>query len=95
MFTPNIMLAEGRYWLFFTGGSFYSWKGEGPDSKIGIAVSDSPDGPWKKLASNPTLSNNDVPKQFDSNLLDDSCLIVRDGRYWFYYKAHQLGKRLG
>lgn len=91
-FTPNILVAEGRYWLFYTGVSFYPGKGKGPDSKIGIAVSDSPDGPWEKLASNPALTNSDDPKQFDSHLVDDACLIVRDGKYWFYYKGRQLGK---
>ena len=93
VFTPNILVAEGRYWLFYTGVSFYPGKGKGgPDSKIGIAVSDAPDGPWEKLASNPALRNSDDPKQFDSHLVDDACLIVRDGKYWFYYKGRQLGK---
>ncbi|YCM42495.1 family 43 glycosylhydrolase [Verrucomicrobiaceae bacterium 227] len=95
VFTPNIMVAEERYWLFFSGVSFYPEKGKGPDSKIGIAVSDSPDGPWEKLASNPALSNSADPKQFDSHLVDDACLIVRDGKYWFYYKGRQLGKSPG
>lgn len=95
VFTPNILVAEGRYWLFFTGVSFYPGKGKGPDSKIGIAVSDSPDGPWEKLDSNPALTNSDDPKQFDSHLVDDACLIVRDGKYWFYYKGRQLGKGPG
>ena len=30
--------------------------------------------------------------QFDSHLVDDACLIVRDGKYWLYYKGRQLGK---
>ena len=92
VFTPNILVAEGRYWLFYTGVSFYPGKGKGPDSKIGIAVSDSPDGPWEKLASNPALTNSDAAAQFDSHLVDDACLIVRNGKYWFYYKGRQLGK---
>ncbi len=32
---------------------------------------------------------------FDSHLVDDACLIVRDGKYWFYYKGRQLGKSPG
>lgn len=93
VFTPNIMVAEGRYWLFYTGVSYYPHgKAKGPDSKIGIAVSDSPDGPWEKLASNPALINSEDSSQFDSHLVDDACLIIRDGKYWFYYKGRQLGK---
>ncbi len=92
VFTPNILVAEGRYWLFYTGVSREFKQPYNPDSKIGIAVSDSPDGPWERLASNPALTNSDDPEHFDSHLVDDACLIVRDGKYWFYYKGRQLGK---
>ena len=92
VFTPNILVAKDRYWLFYTGVSFYPGKGKGPDSKIGIAVADSPDGPWQKLATNPALTNSDDKELFDSHLVDDACLIARDGKYWFYYKGRQLGK---
>lgn len=92
VFTPNILVAEGRYWLFYTGTSKKYGKGFNPDSKIGIAVSDSPDGPWEKLATNPALKNSANRADFDSHLVDDACLIVRDGKYYFYYKGRQLGK---
>ena len=90
VFTPNILVAEDKYWLFYTGIS-KNMKVR-PDSKIGIAVSDSPDGPWERLPSNPVLANSPDKEDFDSHLVDDSCLIVRDGKYWFYYKGRQLGK---
>lgn len=92
VFTPNILAAEGKYWLFYTGVSREFTRPYNPDSKIGIAVSDSPDGPWERLASNPALTNSDAPSEFDSHLVDDACLIVRDGKYWVYYKGRQLGK---
>lgn len=96
VFTPNILVAEGRYWLFYTGTSksFYD-KPFSPDSKIGIAVSDSPDGPWERLATNPAMVNSSNPEDFDSHLIDDACLIVREGKYWFYYKGRQQGKSPG
>lgn len=90
VFTPNIMVAEGKYYLFFTGISA-NMKVK-PDSKIGLAIADSPEGPWVKSASNPVLKGGDNPEDFDSHLIDDACLIVRDGKYWFYYKGRQLGK---
>lgn len=90
VFTPNILVAEGKYWLFYTGIS-KNMKVT-PDSKIGIAVSDSPDGPWERLPSNPVLSNSPNAEDFDSHLVDDSCLLTRDGKYYFYYKGRQLGK---
>ena len=90
VFTPNILVAEGKYWLFFTGIS--ADPELFPDSKIGIAVSSSPDGPWEKLATNPVLKNSDNLEDFDSHLIDDACLIKREGKYWFYYKGRQMGK---
>ncbi|TWT36614.1 Glycosyl hydrolases family 43 [Posidoniimonas corsicana] len=92
VFTPNILIAEGRYWLFYTGTSKAFVRPFRPDSKIGVAVADSPDGPWQRIRSNPVLSNSDNREEFDSHLVDDACLIVRDGRYWLYYKGRQLGK---
>ena len=92
VFTPNILVAEGKYWLFYTGVSREFKQPYNPDSKIGIAVSDSPDGPWERLASNPALTNSDNPDDFDSHLVDDACLVVREGKYWFYYKGRQLEK---
>nr|WP_246117985.1 family 43 glycosylhydrolase [Adhaeretor mobilis] len=92
VFTPNILVAEGRYWLFYTGTSREFARPFNPDSTIGIAVSDSPEGPWERLATNPALKNSDKREDFDSHLVDDACLIKRDGKYWFYYKGRQLGK---
>lgn len=92
VFTPNILVADGKYWLFYTGVSRAYKKPYNPDSKIGIAVSDSPNGPWERLPDNPVLKNSDDPEDFDSHLVDDACLIVRDGTYWLYYKGRQLGK---
>lgn len=92
VFTPNILVAEGRYWLFYTGTSKKFQQPFRPDSKIGIAVSDSPNGPWERVGSNPVVTNSDDPEEFDSHLIDDACLIVRDGRYWLYFKGRQLGK---
>ena len=92
VFTPNILVADGRYWLFFSGTSKKLGKGFQPDTKIGIAVSDSPNGPWKRLDSNPILSNSKNPDDFDSHLVDDACLIMRDGKCWLHYKGRQQGK---
>lgn len=90
VFTPNILVAEGKYWLFFSGISKKPIRR--PDTKIGVAVSDSPDGPWERVGEDPILQGSDNPEDFDSHLIDDACLIVRDGKYWFYFKGRQIGK---
>lgn len=94
VFTPNILVAEGRYWLFYTAVP-KPFVANGPNTTktaIGMAVSDSPAGPWKKLAANPVLKVSENQEEFDSLRIDDACLIVRDGKYWLYYKGRQWNK---
>ncbi len=88
VFTPNILAAEGKYYLFYTGVP----RPFDQDTKtaIGVAVSDAPDGPWKKSSRNPVLSPSDESEAFDSMRVDDAAFVVRDGKYWFYYKGRRL-----
>jgi beta-xylosidase len=91
VFTPNILVAEGKYWLFYTAVP-KPFINAGPNitkTAIGIAVSDSPDGPWTKVDSNPVLTASDDPQLFDSMRVDDACLIVRGGKYLLYFKGRQ------
>ncbi|GAA3651367.1 family 43 glycosylhydrolase [Flavivirga jejuensis] len=95
VFTPNILIAKKKYYLFYTGVSKpykKGTKGYRPDSKIGVAVAKSPNGPWKRCKDNPVIFNGKNKEDFDSHLIDDACLITRDGKYYLYYKGRQLGK---
>lgn len=92
VFTPNILVADNKYYLFYTGTSKPYAKRFNPDSKIGIAISGSPDGPWERIEANPVIKNSDKEEDFDSHLVDDACLIKRQGKYWLYYKGRQLGR---
>lgn len=94
VYTPGILIAEGKYYLFYTAQSNAKSDNTPWDQKtaIGIAVSDSPDGPWTKLSSNPVLVTSNDKSLFDSHRIDDSCLLKRDGKYWLYYKGRQWGK---
>ena len=96
VYTPGILVAEEKYYLFYTAQSTIPRQigdFKGNYRGIGLAVSDSPDGPWEKLPSNPVLLTGDHVEDFDSHVVDDACLIVRDGNYWLYYKGRQIGKR--
>ena len=89
IFNPNILVADGRYWLFYSGIS----KKSGPrsnDTKIGAVVSDSPEGPWERLPHNPLLSKGEKGS-FDNYFVDDACLVVLEGKYWLYYKGFPRG----
>jgi hypothetical protein len=102
VFTPNILAAEGRYYLFYTAvAPPFNAK---THTAIGAAISDSPDGPWTRLPNNPLLKTGehgtwtpgprpaaDEKGAWDSHRVDDACLLVRDGTYWLYYKGRQMG----
>jgi arylsulfatase len=92
IFTPNILVADGTYYLFYTAvAKGFSNKGYSDIERtaIGLAVSDSPAGPWRKVKGNPVLESSRDPKRFDSFRVDDTCFIVQDGKYWMYYKGRQ------
>ena len=95
VYTPGILVANSKYYLFYTAQSTVPRQVQtfiGNYRGIGIAVSDSADGPWKKLPANPVLLPSDNVEDFDSHVVDDACLIVRDGKFWLYYKGRQIGK---
>lgn len=91
VFTPTILVAQGRYFLFYTAVPAPFSQDPPTPTGIGIASADSPDGPWTKLASNPVLTPGE-PGQWDSCRVDDACLVVRGGQYWLYFKGRELTK---
>ncbi|WP_406684715.1 family 43 glycosylhydrolase [Seonamhaeicola sp. MEBiC1930] len=95
VFTPNILAHKGKYYLYYTGvqptpgnpkGKF-----EGNSTTdftgIGVAVADSPDGPFNRVAKNPVIAHSEVSSDFDSYRVDDASLLVKDGKIWMYYKG--------
>ena len=54
---------------------------------IGVAVSDSPDGPFTRVSEEPILKVSVEPEKFDSYRVDDASLLYRNGLYWLYYKG--------
>ena len=87
--TPYTAVAGGKYYLFYTGTSsvrpFRSRDPGGTLRHIGIAVADSPDGPWVKYEKNPVLSP--TKGAWDSLIVDDAHVLVRGGKYWMYFKG--------
>ena len=93
VFTPNILAYKGKYYLYYTG------IGQEPIRRtttyeditaLGLAVSDSPDGPFVKVKNNPVLEISSVVSDFDSYRIDDSALLVRDNKIWLYYKGRAI-----
>lgn len=94
-FTPNIIKAHGKYYLFYTGVKPTPGRSDGvfennsttDITAIGLAVSNSPTGPFKRINNNPVLEVSDHTNHFDSYRIDDASLIYREGKYWLYYKG--------
>jgi len=98
VFTPNIFYANGKYFLFYTGvkPTPGNAKGEFENNNItditaiGVAVSDSSTGPFKRISEEPVLKVSVGPEKFDSYRVDDASLLYRNGLYWLYYKGRSL-----
>ena len=94
-FTPNIFCAGGKYYLYYTGvkPTPGNAKGEFENNSttditaIGVALSDSPGGPFTRVSDEPILKVSVEPEKFDSYRVDDASLLYRNGLYWLYYKG--------
>ena len=94
VFTPNILRFGGRYWLYYTGvrptagkGGVFENNSDNDRTAIGVAVSDSPSGPFTRVTRDPVLTVANEKMAFDSYRIDDACLVVREGNVWLYYKG--------
>ena len=94
-FTPNIFCSEGIYYLYYTGvkPTPGNAKGEFENNSttdvtaIGVAMSASPNGPFKRVSEEPILTVSIESEKFDSYRVDDAALLYRDGLYWLYHKG--------
>jgi len=90
VYTPNILVAGDKYYLTYDGAA--KDHSEASPCSEGLAVADSPDGPWQRLPGDPVNQPTSDPARFDSFRVCDACLIVRDGRCWWYYKGRGRGR---
>ena len=98
VFTPNILVHKGKYYLYYTGvkptpgnpkGKFEA-NNTTDITAIGLAVSDNPDGPFKRVENNPVLTISDTPEDFDSYRIDDTSMLVKENKIWLYYKGRSI-----
>ncbi len=106
VFTTEIMKHDGMYYLCYqTVKSPYTVRVK---NQVGLAWSNSPDGPWTK-SEEPILSPADngvwegteqnrfkVKKKgdFDSHKVHDPCIIPFNGKFYLYYKGEQMGEAI-
>ncbi|MCG6187346.1 family 43 glycosylhydrolase [Maribellus maritimus] len=95
VFTPNILKYKDKYYLYYTGvkptpeNPFNEFENNSDTdiTAIGVAVSDSPDGPFVRINREPILMFSNITMDFDSYRVDDASLLVRDKKIWLYYKG--------
>jgi len=95
VFTPNVLKAKGKYYLFYTGvkptpgnqESKFENNSSNDITALGLVVSNSPDGPFKRVSESPILQISQDIDKFDSYRIDDACIVYRDAKYWLYYKG--------
>lgn len=106
VFTVEVMQWDGMYYLCYQCvKSPYNVRVK---NQVGLAWSDSPDGPWTK-SEDPILSPADngvwkgeddnrflVEKKgdFDSHKVHDPCILPYKGKFFLYYKGEQMGEEI-
>lgn len=107
VFTTEIMKHDGMYYLCYqTVKSPYNKRVK---NQVGLAWSNSPDGPWTK-SKEPILSpadngewQGDDPNDrfavlkkgdFDSHKVHDPCILPFKGKFYLYYKGEQMGEEI-
>ncbi len=104
VFTPEVFAHNDKFYLVYqVVKSPYI---ERVKNNVAMAVADSPNGPWRKLAA-PILrpSHNgvwtagsksrfdaDVKGDFDSHKVHDPCLMLYKNKFYLYYKGERMGE---
>lgn len=103
VFTPNIIKGDNTYYLFYTGVKPTPGRTDGvfennsttDVTALGLAVSNNPDGPFKRISIKPILEVSEDPEKFDSYRIDDASLLFKDGKYLLFYKGRSRSHGAG
>ncbi|MFB6320292.1 glycoside hydrolase family protein [Saccharicrinis sp. FJH54] len=79
---PHIQHVNGKYYLFYMGNS----NGKTNTKRIGLAVADSLNGPWKRT-DEPLLEAGQEGAWDDHCTTNPALLVHPNGEYWLYYKS--------
>lgn len=91
---PHIHRFDGKYYLYYTGNfgdginiqNALNWTHRN-NQRIGVAISDSPYGPWKR-SDKPLIDVSSTPDAHDALMMaNPSVTRMHDGRYLMVYKA--------
>lgn len=96
---PNILRYHGKFYLIYMGntGDGQSYPMHRNNQRIGVAIADKPEGPWKRF-DKPIVTVSDDKKAFDSLCVTNPGAAERpDGGILLIYKAVEYveGKPMG
>lgn len=75
---PEVYEQDGRFYMFFSADWRENPTGEAENFRIGVAVSDSPTGPFEEMSDRPLFD-------FGYPAIDGNLLRDEDGRCYLYY----------
>ena len=102
VFTPDVLMTRDGFYLYYQAVD-YPYRTRTRNT-VGMSFSKSPHGPWQR-AEAPVLTpgepgewlgNDDSDEvtrygAWDSHKVHDPFIMVRDGKYWLYYKGQPMG----
>lgn len=89
---PNVLRKDGRYYLFYMGntGDGKSYPMHRNNQRIGVAVADKPEGPWRRF-DKPIVDVSEDKSAFDSLMVSNPSATERpDGGILLIYKAVEI-----
>lgn len=102
VFTPDVLMTDDKFYLYYQAVD-YPYRTRTRNS-VGMSWADSADGPWHR-AEAPVLvpgeagewlgeDDSDEVRRYgawDSHKVHDPFILVREGKYWLYYKGQPMG----
>ncbi len=85
---PYVAFCEGLYYLFYTG-----FRDSNLSTRhLGYAVAETPAGPWYRSQEGPVLKQSTNQEEWDSDMMGDTNLVYRQGKWCLYFKSKRSGE---
>ncbi len=102
VFTPDVLMTGDKFYLYYQAVD-YPYRTRTRNT-VGMSWAESPDGPWQR-AEAPVLlpgkagewlgdDDSDEVRHYgawDSHKVHDPFILMREGKYWLYYKGQPMG----
>lgn len=83
---PTMIKRNGRYYLFYSCNDFRNI-----DYAVGIAVSETPEGPFRRIAQNPVISRHNT----GANGSGHGDVLFSGGKWYYVFHIHFDEKKVG